>query len=137
MTSLRDTVRVPAPPRASRAAAGFTLIEVIGALVILSVALLLTTGLTASLTVQMRQATLMSELVATAQVRLDSLAVLSYSQVPLGVTVDTLELLGTSYVFTQEVVLHSSWLREVRVSLDPQVPPGPDFDFVTYVRPPW
>lgn len=116
---------------------GFTLIEVIGALMVLSVALLLTTGLTASLTVQVRQATLKSELVATAQRRLDSLSVLSYSQVPLGVTADTIEIEGTSYVYRQAVELHSSWLRQVTLSLDPLGASGPDIEIVTYVRPPW
>ena len=65
---------------------GFTLIEVIGALVIFSMGVLMVMGLGGTLSLQMERASLRSELALVGQERLDSLELVNYTALTLGTT---------------------------------------------------
>ena len=77
---------------------GFTLIEVIGSLVIFSLGVIMVLQLTGALTRQMEYATKTSEVVARVQERLDSLEALPFDSVTVGTRQDTLTVRGTRYV---------------------------------------
>jgi prepilin-type N-terminal cleavage/methylation domain-containing protein len=116
---------------------GFTLIEVLGALVVFSLAVLMATSLTSALAVQMRYSSIRSELASRAQSRLDSVAILPYDSVDVGSLADTLLIQGSAYRHTLTVLQLEPRIREVQVSLAPLSPPGPQFRVVTYVVAPW
>jgi prepilin-type N-terminal cleavage/methylation domain-containing protein len=116
---------------------GFTLIEVIGALVVFSLAVLMATSLTTALAVQMRYSSIRSEIASHAQSRLDSIAILPYDSVDVGSIADTLVIQGSAYRNTLTVLQLDPRIREVQVSLAPVVPPGPQYRVVTYVVAPW
>ena len=68
---------------------GFTLIEVIAALVIFSLGVLMVLRLTSALTAQMEYAATSSELVVRSEEPLDSLEALPFTSLVLGTTIDT------------------------------------------------
>jgi prepilin-type N-terminal cleavage/methylation domain-containing protein len=116
---------------------GFTLIEVLGALVVFSLAVLMATSLTSALAVQMRYSSIRSELASRAQSALDSVAILPYDSVDVGNTQDTVLIQGSAYRHTLTILQLQPRIREVQVSLAPLSPPGPQFRVVTYVVAPW
>jgi prepilin-type N-terminal cleavage/methylation domain-containing protein len=124
-------------PRADPERSGFTLIEVLGALVVFSLAVLMATSLTSALALQMRYSSIRSELASRAQNRLDSLAILPYDSVDVGSIADTLLIQGSAYRNTLTILQLEPRVREVQVSLAPLSPPGPQFRVVTYVVAPW
>ena len=73
---------------------GFTLIEVIGALVIFSMGVLAVMGLGAALTLQMEMAALRSELALVGQERMDSLEVVDYATLSVGTTTASTSIRG-------------------------------------------
>jgi prepilin-type N-terminal cleavage/methylation domain-containing protein len=122
---------------------GFTLIEVIAALVVFSTAVLMATSLTAGLTTQMRFSALRSQVAARAVHRLDSMAVLPYDSVPVSVSLSTYSIQGQMYRDSLKVVQFAPRIREVQVSLSPvsscppTCPAGPRYRVVTYLVKPW
>lgn len=124
-------------PPVAREQSGFTLIEVIAALVIFSIAVLFTTGLTTALAVQMRSAALRSDMVAAAQQRLDSISIVAYDALPVGTTIDTLQMQGRIYLSTMEVIQFQPRIREIRIQLAPAEMPGPEYTVHSYVVEPW
>ena len=77
--------------RLRASAGGFTLIEVIGALVIFSAGVLMVMSLTGTLSLRMERAAIRSELAVRGQERLDSLEILDYSALTVGTTFATTE----------------------------------------------
>lgn len=116
---------------------GFTLIEVIGAVVVFSAGVLIVAHLTGLLSLQLEWAATKSELVALAQERMEQLEDQPYDDVPVGTTVDTLEIRGKEYIRTVEVTQTSVLVREIAVSVVPDRPPGPRFGASTYVVRSW
>jgi prepilin-type N-terminal cleavage/methylation domain-containing protein len=132
----RGGASAPAPALlASRS--GFTLIEVMGALVVFSVAVLMATSLTTSLAARMRYSAMRSEITSHAQSGLDSIAILPYDSVDVGSVEETLVIQGSTYRKTLTVLQIEPRVREVQVSLAPLAPPGPQYQVVTYVVAPW
>ena len=82
---------------------GFTLIEVIAALVIFSVGVLMVLQLTTALSRQMEYAATASELVVRSEERLDSLEALPFTSLVPGTTVDTITIHGVPYLRTAAV----------------------------------
>jgi prepilin-type N-terminal cleavage/methylation domain-containing protein len=117
--------------------AGFTLIEVIAALVIFAVAVMLAAGLTGALAVQMRDSALRSQVVVRAQQRLDSISLRPYDSVPVGARTDTVQLQGKAYLSTLDVIQVAPRVRKVQVSLAPALPPGRQYNIVGYLVAPW
>ena len=130
-----------APPRTERPPpqGGFTLIEVIAALVVFSTAVLMATSLTTALATQTRYSSLRSEIASKAQHKLDSVAVLPYDSVTVGATVTSLAIQGTSYHDTIRVLQFAPRIREVQVRFVPASTslPGPQYRVVTYLVKPW
>ena len=123
--------------RRSRRKGGFTLIEVMAALVVFSLGVLSVVQITGVLSTLLERAGLRSEIVVVGQARLDSLELIPYTSLTLGSTVDTLQLRGTEFVCTTTVTQPSVLLRQIDFSLVPGTPPGPSFSGSTYVRLEW
>lgn len=116
---------------------GFTLIEVIGALVVLASGVLMLLHLAGILGVQMEQSALRGEIVFMAQERLDSVVALPYES--LGVGSDTAEvtLRSRSYICVVDIAEHTPTIWEVTVEVEPEDPPGPRHTAISYVAKQW
>jgi Tfp pilus assembly protein PilV len=112
---------------------GFTLIEVIGALVIFSLGVLMVIQLTSALGRQMQYSAKASELVVRTEERLDSLESLDFDSISSGTTVDTLTVDGTAYGRTVAISLVTGILYQIDVSLAPlRSGAGPSYSATTY-----
>jgi len=116
---------------------GFTLIEVVGALIIFSVGVLMVIRLTGTLSVQMERAALRSEVSVAGQVKLDSLDVLPFDSLTPGSTADTLAFRGRTYVCTITVQDVTAVLRQVDVALIAADSLGPGFAGTVYAARAW
>jgi len=116
---------------------GFTLIEVIGALVIFSMGVLALVLLGGTLSVQMEGAALRSELAVVGQARLDSLELVDYTILNVGSTTSSASIRGETYTWTVTVADSTSLLRHVRVSGVPDSGSGPSFSGSTFVNRSW
>lgn len=117
---------------------GFTLIEVIGALVIFSLGVIMVLQLTGALTRQMEYAARSSELVVRAQERLDSLEALPFDSITVGTRQDTLTVRGIAYVRRATVTSVTGLLRRIEVSLAPQTTgAGPSYAATSYAAARW
>lgn len=128
-----DPCRVSAPaPR------GFTLIEVIAALVIFSMGVLMVLDLTGALSTQMRYAAATSELVVRAQERLDSLESLSFDALTIGSSEDELTIQGVGYRRSVTVSAVTGLLRQIDVTLAPvTADAGPSYSATSYSAAEW
>lgn len=117
---------------------GFTLIEVIAALVIFSMGVLMVLGLTQSLSTQMRWAAATSELVVRTEERLDSLESLDFDSLRLGTRNDTLSIQGVSYRGVQRVTSVTGLLYQLQISLTPVTSgAGPSYSATSYSSAKW
>lgn len=117
---------------------GFTLIEVIGALVIFSVGVLMVLNLTGALSRQMEVAAKTSVLVVRAQERLDSLEALPFESLTLGSEQETVSIRGADYVFTATVSEVTGVLYRMDISLVPTVAgTGPTHSLTSYAAARW
>lgn len=122
--------------RASGRRAGFTLIEVIGALVIFSVGVLMVIRLTTAMSSQMRYAGVSSELAVRAAERLDSLEATSFASLVMGIEADTLDVSGLAYQRNVTLTRITPLLAQVEVTLTP-VEEGPSYAATSYVGEIW
>lgn len=125
------------PARISRSERGFTLIEVIGALMIFSFGVLMILNLSGVLSVQLRTASLRSMVSVAVQENLDSLQLRPYDSLPPGTTSDTLVFLGETFNVTREVVQSTALIREVQVTVEPADGSGPDRTASAFVARSW
>jgi prepilin-type N-terminal cleavage/methylation domain-containing protein len=117
---------------------GFTLIEVIAALVIFSLGVLMVIRVTTGLSRQMSYAAKLSTLVAKAQERLDSLESLPFDSLSAGTSADTLTVDGTPYARNVTVSLVTAVLYKVDISLSPRSGGGgPTYATTTYTAAKW
>ena len=116
---------------------GFTLIEVIGALVIFSMGVLALVLLGGTLSVQMEGAALRSELAVVGQARLDSLELVDYTNLTVGTTASSASIRGETYTWTVTVADSTSLLRHVEVSGVPDSGSGPSFSGSAFVPRSW
>lgn len=116
---------------------GFTLIEVIGALVIFSVGVLMVMQVSGALGTQMRFAGIRSEIVVLANERLDSLEVTPLASLVAGTARDTVVVQGLGYERTAIVTLLTPVLAKIEVSLEPVDGVGPSHEVVSYTSEPW
>ena len=129
--------RSPRDPEGSGfPARGFTLIEVIGAILVFAVGVLMAARLSGVLSTQIETSALRSEVVVVGQEVLDSLSVRDYAEVAVGTTVDTLTLRGKAFERTVAVSQVEPRLREVEVTVFPLVA-GPAFSATSYLAEPW
>jgi prepilin-type N-terminal cleavage/methylation domain-containing protein len=127
------------PCRPTRATPrGFTLIEVIAALVIFSAGVLVVLDLTHSLSREMRLAATTSELVVRAQERLDSLESLSFDSLTVGTVGDTLTIQGVAYQRMVTVSSITGLLYQLDVTVSPVTAGGgPSYAATSYSAAHW
>ncbi len=117
---------------------GFTLIEVIGALVIFSVGVLMVIKLSAALGAEMQYAATVSKLVVDAREQLDSLAAEPFDSLTVASTSDTVRVDGLLYTRTISITLRTAILKEIQVTL---TPPGsgthPRYSATSYMADDW
>lgn len=121
----------------TRSAGGFTLIEVIGALVIFSVGVLMVFQVSGALGTQMRFAGASSQITSLAAARLDSLEALPLASLAPGTTVDTLVVEGIEYECTVAVASMTAVLSKIDVTLAPIAGSGPSHSVTSYASEPW
>jgi hypothetical protein len=119
-------------------AGGFTLIEVIGALLVFSVGLIMLLSLTRSLAQRLEWAAVNSLIAAEGQERLDSLGALAYGSLTIGTDTDTMSFRGVSYRRQQVVGQYSPLVRRAAVTIQPLgTANGPEFEATIFVADPW
>ena len=120
------------PPR------GFTLIEVIGALVIFSLGVLMVLQLSDALGDQMEYAATASEIAVKVQERMDSLEAEPFSSLSAGSQVDTMSVNGTSYTLTTTVSTVTALLFQIDVAMAPVGgASGPTYSTTSYSADSW
>ncbi|MEM7416433.1 MAG: prepilin-type N-terminal cleavage/methylation domain-containing protein [Gemmatimonadota bacterium] len=116
---------------------GFTLIEVLGALVIFSVGILMVMQVGNSLTVQMRNAGARTEIVELAGSSLDSIEAMPLDSLTAGTVVDTMTVQGWAYQRNVVVTSITAVLARVDVTISPVSGEGPSHDVTSYVSGTW
>jgi prepilin-type N-terminal cleavage/methylation domain-containing protein len=117
---------------------GFTLIEVIGALVLFASGLLIAGLLSGGLTIQMRNASLRSEAGALGRQTVDSLAVLPYGDLSAGTAVQhTVTVQGRTFTRRWTVSQEGPRTLRVFVEVEPPIAGAPGFSAVTYLVEDW
>ena len=121
-----------------RSQGGFTLIEVMGALLIFAMGVLIAMELSDALAAQVERAAVRSEVVTTAQERLDSLDRLAYDSLDVGTRIDSLNIRGRRYVCSTVVQDYGSRVRSLEVTVVPVGTGGwPSQSLSSYVYDPW
>ncbi len=116
---------------------GFTLIEVIGALVIFSMGVLSVILLGGTLSVRMELAALRSELAVVGQERLDSLELVDYPNLTVGTTSSSASIRGETYTWSVTVSDSAVVIRHVALSGVPSSGSGPSFKGSAFVDRVW
>ena len=117
---------------------GFTLIEVIGALVIFSLGVLMVLQLSGALSAQMEYAAKSSELVARGQERVDSLEAVAFASLTVGAVQQTITVRGASYTLTATVSTMTGVLKRIDVTLAPVTAgTGPSYSLTSYAAAKW
>lgn len=122
---------------APRPAGGFTLIEVIGALVIFSVGVLMVIQSSGALSDQMRYAARTSEIVVRAHEWVDSLEALPFGSLVPGAVSDTLMISGATYRREAEVSVRTAVLMDITVRMIPLDTDGPGYTATSYSAAYW
>jgi prepilin-type N-terminal cleavage/methylation domain-containing protein len=118
--------------------AGFTLIEVIGALLVFSIGVVMLLQITTSLSARLEWAALSSLITAEGRERLDSLDALAYTSLPVGTDVDTLTFRGVTYRRTQQITQFTALVRRAQVTIQPLgTANGPTFDASVFSSGTW
>ncbi len=119
-------------------ASGFTLIEVIGALLIFALGVLMVVQSSGALTTQMRYSARSSEIVVQVHARLDSLETLPFDSLTAGTWVDTMTVVGSGYRRTTTVSRVTAILAEVQVTMVPLASGGgPSYTATSYAAASW
>lgn len=116
---------------------GFTLIEVVAALVIFAGGVLMVIQLSGSLAAQMERAAVTSEIVVAAQQRLDSLEAVPFASLATGTNTTALSVRGRSYAVTSTVTSVTAILRQIDVVVAPNGGPGPTHELTGYSADHW
>ena len=116
---------------------GFTLIEVLGALIIFTLGVLMTLNLTDSMSEQLDRAAVRSELITRARTQLDSLEAESYGTLAVASTQTTVTVRGRSYRQVLAVTTFSPLVKELSVTLEPLSGSGPRETLTSYLSDRW
>lgn len=117
---------------------GFTLIEVIAALVIFSGGVLMVLQMSGSLSRQMEWAAAASEIVVVAQARLDSLDAEAFADLTPGTTSETVTVAGKSYTLGTTISSVTALLVQLDVSMIPASGVnGPSYATTSYSADTW
>ena len=116
---------------------GFTLIEVIGALVIFSVGVLMVVQMSGGIGARMRYAGARSELVVFANERLDSLEAEPFTALTPGTSLDTLIAEGISFQSSVTITAVTPVLRRIDVAIAPLGTSGPSHSVTSFASAVW
>ena len=116
---------------------GFTLIEVMGALMIFSLGVLMVLQLSAALGIQLRYAAAQSKIVVLANERLDSLEATPFDSLSVGKAADTTTVEGFSYRRGSSVSAVSPVLYQIVVTLTPLSDGAPSYSATSYLSAVW
>lgn len=118
--------------------AGFTLIEIMGALVIFSVGVLAAMRLSTGLGERLDYAALRTQVVQAAQERADSMRALGYDSLVVGTTASvTPTLMNRPYRIDLAVDQYSPLVRRIEVNAEPVAGRGPSHALTHYVSTGW
>ncbi|MSR35219.1 MAG: hypothetical protein EXR95_01070 [Gemmatimonadetes bacterium] len=117
--------------------AGFTLIEVIGALLIFSVGVIMVLSITSALSRRTEYAAVNSVINVMGQQRMDSVSVLTYASVVVATTTDTITIRGLRYRRRLVITQYSPLVKKVDFILNPVAGAWPTYDASTYLRTTW
>lgn len=127
----------PAERSRVRRASGFTLIEVVGALVIFSAGVLSIMRVGSALTTQLRYSGARSEIVVLANERLDSIESLPFDSVVNTFAQDTVTVQGWVYERTLTITELTPVLARVDVSIQRVDSAGPSHAVTSYTSAVW
>lgn len=116
---------------------GFTLIEVMAALLVFSAGVIMMLGVTRGLSRSLEHSAINSLITAEGQERLDSLTSASYASLTPGAYTDTLSIRGIRYRRTLTVSQYSPLVKKVDVTVHPVSGPGPAYDASSYRSDTW
>jgi len=116
---------------------GFTLIEVVGALVIFSVGVLMVMRVGSTLTTQMRWSGARSEIVVLANEQVDSVEATPFDSITTATATDTLTVQGWVYQRTLTVTRLTPVLGRVEVTFAPVGTLGPTHSVTSYTSAVW
>ena len=116
---------------------GFTLIEVLGALLVFSMGVLMTLNLTDSMSEQLRRSGVKSELLAVARTQLDSLEAEVGGGLGPFTSSATITVGGRNYTRTLSASNYSPLVMELQVRLEPSSGSGPRQTLTSYVSESW
>ena len=117
--------------------AGFTLIEVIGAILIFSVGVLMVLQITNALSRRTEYSAVNSTINVMGQQRIDSLSVLTYGSVAVTTTIDTVTIRNIRYKRQLVVSQYSPLVKKLDFTLSPVTGSWPTFDASTFLRDTW
>ena len=121
----------------SNSKGGFTLIEVLAALVIFSLGVLMVWNLTGAVSLQLNRAGLRSQVAVTLRNRMDSLQLVPYDSLIIGTVADTLVLNGRVYDRSHRILQPSPLVKEIEVTMEASDGDGPDLSVSRFVTFPW
>ena len=116
---------------------GFTLIEVIGAIVIFALGVLMVLQITSALSRRTEYAAVSSVINVMGLQRIDSLAVVAYASVPAVTTTDTITIRGIPYRRRLVVTQYSPLVKKADFTLSPMAGSWPTYDASTFLRDAW
>ncbi len=116
---------------------GFTLIEVMGAMVLFTGGVLMVLNLATSLSTQLKRSGMITELSSLVREQVDSLEAEGYAGLTVESTNATLSIRNISYTLTRTVTSYSPLVRQITVTLEPVSGSGPNRGYTTYVAAPW
>jgi prepilin-type N-terminal cleavage/methylation domain-containing protein len=116
---------------------GFTLIEVVGALLIFSVGVLMVIQVSGALGTQMRYAAIRSEIAVLANERLDSLEAAPLAAISAGTVADTVSVRGLTYERLVTVTSITAVLARIDVAIAPVGSAGPSHAVTSYTSAAW
>ena len=116
---------------------GFTLIEVMGALVVFSLGVLMVMSFTGVLAQQLGTAAARSTLTVTVQNRMDSLQHSPWDSLAPGSSTDVVVIQGRPFLLSETVFQTTALVREVQVSAKPVDGSGPGVTSSAFVLRSW
>lgn len=116
---------------------GFTLIEVVGALVVFSVGVLMVIQISGAMGAQMRHAGVRSQIAVLANERLDSLESTPWDSIEAGTERDTVTVQGLTYERSVTITVLTPVLARIDVSLAPSDGVGPTHAVTSYTSDVW
>lgn len=116
---------------------GFTLIEVIAALVVFSMGVLMVLGLTGILTRQLNEAGVRSRVSMVVQERLDSMRLVPYDSLSVGAESEVILLQGRGFKRTSRILQATPLVRELEVTVEGVDGKGPRITASAFVLRAW